>query len=45
MIQLRFWIGNYPWSDTTPLGDKISVERRLGLKNNYHFCGVPLFAR
>jgi hypothetical protein len=42
MIQLRFWAGPYPWSDLTPLMDKIGAELKMGYNTNYHFCGKPL---
>lgn len=42
MNQLTFWRGRYPWSDPTSLLVKLVHENKLGIKNNYHFCGVPL---
>lgn len=42
MTQPMLWVGRYPWSDTTPLAEKISVERRMGTKTYYHFCGKPI---
>jgi len=41
-MQLTFWAGRYPWSDTTPLLEQIVREGKEGRKVSYHFCGKPI---